>query len=146
MESHQTPVTAYVLSLIGGIITFLTGIIGLAWFGSNGPNWTGFGGFMGRIMNGYHGMMGGNGSYYSLFSILSIIGIVAGVLVVVSAVMLRIRPKEHVLWGAMIIAFSAISLVGMGGFFIGAILGIIGGSFAIAYKPQASNTSQQQTA
>ncbi|MEM4545186.1 MAG: DUF6114 domain-containing protein [Nitrososphaerota archaeon] len=31
--------------------------------------------------------------------------------------------------------FSIISLVSMGGFIIGAILGIVGGALAIAWKP-----------
>ena len=32
------------------------------------------------------------------------------------------------------IVFSAVSFVGMGGFFIGAILGIIGGAFALSFR------------
>jgi hypothetical protein len=42
------------------------------------------------------------------------------------------------MWGTVIIIFSAISFVGMGGFFIGALLGIIGGAFAISYRPRAA--------
>jgi hypothetical protein len=37
--------------------------------------------------------------------------------------------------GHCIIVFSAVSFVSMGGFFIGAVLGIIGGAFAIIYRP-----------
>jgi hypothetical protein len=38
------------------------------------------------------------------------------------------------IWATLIIVFSAVSFVGMGGFFIGAILGIIGGAFALSFK------------
>lgn len=57
MSTNASSVTAYILSLIGGVIVLLSGVIGLAWFGSSGPSWGGFGGFMGRMMNGYHGFM-----------------------------------------------------------------------------------------
>jgi hypothetical protein len=53
---------------------------------------------------------------------------------VVGAAMLRAHPQEHTMWGIVIIIFSALSFVGMGGFFIGALLGIIGGAFAISYR------------
>jgi hypothetical protein len=35
------------------------------------------------------------------------------------------------LWAIVIIVFSVVSFVGMGGFFIGALLGIIGGAFVL---------------
>jgi predicted benzoate:H+ symporter BenE len=38
------------------------------------------------------------------------------------------------IWAIVIIVFSAISFVGMGGFFIGAILGIIGGAFDLSIR------------
>jgi hypothetical protein len=34
----------------------------------------------------------------------------------------------------VILVFSTISFVSMGGFFVGAILGIIGGAFAISWR------------
>lgn len=46
MATNQGPTTAYILSLVGGIIILAVGIVGLAWFGLNGPYWGGFGGFM----------------------------------------------------------------------------------------------------
>ncbi|MGD0070474.1 MAG: DUF6114 domain-containing protein [Candidatus Bathyarchaeia archaeon] len=56
------------------------------------------------------------------------------VIVVIGAVMLRVQPREHMIWATVIIVFSAVSLVGMGGFFIGAILGIIDGAFALSFR------------
>jgi len=37
----------------------------------------------------------------------------------------------------MIFAFSIVSLFGMGGFFVGSILGVLGGILAITWKPSA---------
>ena len=48
--------------------------------------------------------------------------------------MLRAHPKEPAILSTVIIVFSAIGFVGMGGFFIGAVLGIIGGVFAISFR------------
>jgi len=52
--------------------------------------------------------------------------------VIMSAIMLRVHPQEHMTWAIVIIVFSAVSFVGMGGFFIGALLGIIGGAFDLS--------------
>jgi hypothetical protein len=54
---------------------------------------------------------------------------------VIAALVLRIHPEEHFMWGAVIVAFSAVSFVGMGGYFVGAVFGIVGGVIALNYKP-----------
>jgi hypothetical protein len=138
MESNQSPTTSFILSLIGGAIVFLTGIVGLAWFGSSGPNWGGFGGWMGGMMGGYHGFTGGG--QYGFFSIISLLGLFSGVAMIVGAVMLRVRPQDHLIWGVLILVFALVSFVDMGGFFVGGLLGIIGGAFAISYRPRISST------
>jgi hypothetical protein len=51
-----------------------------------------------------------------------------------AAIMLRAQPHQHMIWAIVIIVFSAVSFVGMGGFFIGAILGIVGGLFVLATR------------
>jgi bacteriorhodopsin len=96
---------------------------------------------MGRMMDGYHNFMGGYAGSYGFFSVLSVVGLVSGILMIVGAAMLRARPREHVLWGTIILVFSVVSFVGMGGFFIGAVLGIVGGAFAIIYRPRAETPS-----
>ena len=68
---------------------------------------------------------------------LSLIGLVSGVIVVVSALMLNSRLQERFAWSVLIMVFSAVSFLNMGGFFIGGLLGLAGG--AIAY---GSRTSQ----
>ena len=48
-----------------------------------------------------------------------------------SAISLGLNPRQQLIWAAVIIAFSAVSFVGMGGFFIGAVMGIVGGLFVL---------------
>jgi hypothetical protein len=49
--------------------------------------------------------------------------------------MLNARPQEHTAWGIIVLIFSIVSFIGMGGFLIGAILGIAGGALALSLKP-----------
>lgn len=44
------------------------------------------------------------------------------------------QPSKTSTWGALILAFSIVSLFGMGGFFFGAILGVVGGILALTWK------------
>jgi hypothetical protein len=135
MGANQGSIPSFILSLIGGLIVLLYSLFSLLTFGLYGPYWNGIGGWMGDMMGGFHDFMGIYGGSYEFFAVLTIIGLVCGILIVASAALLRARPQEHGLWGTLIIVFSAISFVGMGGFFIGAVLGIIGGALAIVYRP-----------
>jgi len=51
---------------------------------------------------------------------------ICGIVVFVSAIMVKRRPYDYEFWGAAVFIGSTISLLGQGGFFIGAILGIVG--------------------
>jgi len=136
MSLEERPTTAIVLSLIGGSLMLLSVAM---MFTMLMYGWVGFGmmdGF-GRMMGGYMGMMGNIGIPFGFMGGLSLIGTVSGILVIIGAVMLSSRPVEHEAWGLIILIFSIISFLGMGGFLIGAILGIIGGAFALSWKPAA---------
>ncbi len=134
MAQYQGSTIPFILSLIGGIVILLTGIIGLAWFGSGGPSWSGFGGWMSGMMSGYHGFMGGG--QYGYFGFLSVLGLISGVIIVICSVLLWAHPQDHIIWGAVILVFSVVSVVDMGGYFVGAILGLAGGALAISYRPR----------
>ena len=131
MSLEERPTTAIVLSLIGGSLLILSGAM---MFTMLVYGWMGFG-----MMGGYMGMgmMGSIGIPFGFMSGLSLVGVVSGILVIIGAVMLSLRPVEHEAWGIVILTFSVISFLGMGGFLIGAILGIIGGAFALSLKPVA---------
>ena len=125
---NERPQIAFILSLIGGILILLGGGVSYIWFM--------FGGFsMGGMMGGFQGMMGSLGIPFGFMSGFFLIGLVSGVIITIGSVMLNARPSEHNAWGMIILVFSIISLLGMGGFLVGAILGIVGGALAINWKP-----------
>ena len=126
---------AFVISLVGGLILLVFSLVNLVWFGSGAPSWGGFGDYIRSIVGDYHNFMGNYAASTGFFTAISIVSFVCGVIVLMSALVLRIHPQEHVLWGVVIVVFSAISFVGMGGYFVGAIFGIVGGALALTYKP-----------
>ncbi len=107
------------LSLAAGVIILLGGVTSWIWHAAFFPR-------MGWMMGAqwFSAMMVGT----------SIIGIVSGAMVLLGAVMMRQKPYESHGWGVVVLIFSLLSFFGMGGFFIGAVLGIIGGVLALA-KP-----------
>jgi hypothetical protein len=142
MSSRGTFTAAFALSLAGGVLMLLSGGMAWMWFMFGTSN---FGGMMGGMMDEFEGMMGG---YHDMMdnlnvpagsmTILSLLGLLSGIAVIIAAIMLNTRPREHVTWGTIILVFSIISLVGMGGFWIGALLGIAGGAIALSWRPKAN--------
>lgn len=94
----------------------------------------GYGGMMGRYWSSLgFGMMGGNG-FGGFFGIA---GLLFGIVVIVSALMLYNHPADHSKWGILILIFSVLSIFGsaMAGFGVELILGVLGGIFALTWKP-----------
>ena len=136
MTETEKPTAAFVLSLIAGLL-ILAGS-GLAMGFSGQPSYY-YGGMMGGytgMMNGYYGMMGGYGSGW--FFALAAIGAVSGIIVILGAVMVYNQAGTASTWGTLILVFSLVSFLGMGGFFLGAVLGVVGGIMAITWKQEAS--------
>jgi hypothetical protein len=69
------------------------------------------------------------------FATIAVIGLICGALVLLGAIMLRIKPENKKAWGILIIVFSIPSVITGGGFIVGFILGIIGGVKAFRWKP-----------
>ena len=126
MSSKETHGAALALSLIGGILMLIGGIVPLIAFLSGGY---GYGYGYGGMMGGFGGMMGGWGGLW-------FIGLIAGIVVIICALMLNAQPAEHTTWGTLILVFSIVSFFGMGGFLIGALLGIAGGALALSWRPR----------
>jgi len=164
LSTKEMSTIAFILSLIGGILIIIGSGLSLALYPFGMYNYGGMmGGFWGAMrgmmsefwgtmrgmMGGYGGMMGGGyGGYpqaatvstgipFGLVAGLAIVGLIAGIAIIIGSPMLKTRPTEHKTWGATILIFSIISFLGMGGFFIGAILGIAGGMLALIWKPTA---------
>jgi CDP-diglyceride synthetase len=98
---------------------------------------------MAGMMSGYHGFAGGG--QYGFFSVISIVGIVSGLAIIIGAALLRARPSDHFMWGVFILVFALISFVDMGGYFVGAALGLAGGALAISYRPRTSTPQPNPT-
>jgi hypothetical protein len=136
MSYEERPTIAVILSIIGGALMLLGGSIAfvmLAYHDGNFGMMDGLGGMMG----GYRDMMGGFGFPYGIMSGLMLVSLVSGVLVIVGAVMINIHPSQSYTWGIIVLVFSIISFVGMGGFLIGAVLGVVGGVLALTWRPKS---------
>jgi hypothetical protein len=132
LSTVETPRLSFILSLIGGVLVFVGSAISIVWYMVGSAP---FGSYWG-MMDSWHGMMGNYGLSNDYMSAFSFIGLMCGIIVIIGAFMLNTRPLEHITWGKLVLVFSAVSLISMGGWFIGAVLGIIGGVFAISWKPR----------
>ena len=121
---------AFILSFVGGLVILIGGIVSTIWFIYGGAVWGDIGDMWSGFMGGYHGMMGSFGMPLGFMGGLSLVGLVSGAIIIIGAWMLNIRQQEQNMWAIVIIVFSVISFLNMGGFMIGGILGLIGGSFA----------------
>lgn len=69
-----------------------------------------------------------------IVGVMGTFGLVSGVVVLVSAVMLLARLGQPRTWGILILVFSILSFIGLGGFIVGAILGMVGGITTLRWK------------
>lgn len=113
----------------------LAGVGMIATFSFGTPYYGMMGGYYG-ITGGYYGMMRGFG-YGGWFYGAAAIGLASGIVVLIGAAMIYSRPSKATTWGLLVLIFSIVSFVGMGGFFLGAVLGIVGGALALTWHPQA---------
>jgi len=115
----EKPTAAFVLSLIGGIFILLGAIAVMV------------------LMSVIGGLMLGVGPDPNILLIYGAVGLIFALIVLVGAVMLWMKPQQHVVWGVIVLLFSLFSIISTGGFFIGLILGLIGGILGIVWKPPA---------
>lgn len=133
MSYEERPTVAVILSIIGGVLMLVGGSMAFMMLSYNNGGFgmmSGFGGMMG----GYRGMMDDVGFPYVMMDGLMLVSLVSGILVIVGAVMIDIHPSQSRTWGIIVLIFSIVSLVGMGGFLIGAVLGVAGGALALSWK------------
>lgn len=136
--TNERPVASFVLSLIAGLLVLAgSGVVMTSHFPVSGsPYYYGgmMGGYYGGMMGGYYGMMQGFGFGGAWSYGLGAIGILSGIIILAGAVMVYNRPAQASTWGTLVLVFSIVSLFGMGGFFFGAILGVVGGILALTWK------------
>jgi Family of unknown function (DUF6114) len=127
--SSGYPGTASILALVGGILIVLCGML-LAAVGAfilpyiDYANLT----IPANVVN-LPGLVSGAVTMVGLF------GLISGIIVLGSAVMLRMYPSQRRTWGVLILVFSVLSFFGIGGFVVGAILGIVGGIMTLTWRP-----------
>jgi predicted benzoate:H+ symporter BenE len=134
MSTHPGTTFAFVMSLIGGLIILIASTVNLVWFLSGAQNFGGFGNYIQGFMDGNHNFMGSYANSNGFLAGISVVAVVCGVIVLIGALMLRVQPRDHTIWAIIIVVFSGISFVGMGGYFIGAIIGLIGGVFELSIR------------
>jgi hypothetical protein len=113
------PTSAFVLSLLGGVFIILGGAIELL-----------LGLFIVPFTGGFFGFL--------LFT--GAAALTMGVAILVLAFLLEARPEQHTGLGVGIVILSIASILGGGGGLVGLILGVIGGSLAIAFSPHPAAT------
>jgi hypothetical protein len=118
----EKPTAGFVLGLIGGILMLLEGLLFVV---------------VASMASSIGGLVGMPINFGGLFMALAAIGLIFALIVLLSSVMLYMRPASHVLWGVMLLLFSIFSFVIGGGFYLGGILGLIGGILGIVFKPAA---------
>lgn len=128
LESY--PRTAYLLSLIGGILILVFSVIyALAILVVASINATvGFGLGVGHAIA------------------LAVVAILFGLIVLYFALKLKSSPQNAKTYGILILVFSVISFIGGGGFYIGASLALVGGILAIVWRPSVVQTYGQPMA
>ena len=131
MSQNEKPTEAFTLSLIAGILIISnSALVGAAatWFPWIIPT-----------------LPGSSANDTTLLIRLAAVGLIFGVLVLLGAIMLHIKPVDKKAWGIIIVVFSIPSVITGGGFIIGFILSIIGGALALSRKPKMEATKPAAT-
>jgi hypothetical protein len=120
-----------ILSIIGGSLMVAGGIFALSMFGIwSQAGMAGWGPMMG---GGGWGMMPG-GYFTWVVGTMAAVSLAAGVLTIAGGYAVHVRPASSSIWGIGILIASIVGLVTMSGFYIGPVLGIIGGILALTKK------------
>ncbi len=122
---------AFVLSLLAGTLLFFGGVLRAASIGLL-PN-RAFGSSFRFVTRTFPNGTLGLGP--ALLQTSAILGVVSGMIILLGAVMLGSKIEQNTVWGTVIIAFSAIGLLGGGGFLVGSLLGFLAGIMAILWRP-----------
>jgi len=136
-SASNYPTTAYILSLIAGILIIVSSSFTAFWTYTWLVSWDApyISRMQGAMMPHWGDWVLSPLTFVRMtFTVIAVLSLVSGIVILVSALLLRSRPKEHTSWGTLILIFSILSFFGMGGFFIGALLGIIGGALAISWQ------------
>ncbi len=117
----EKPTGAFVLGLIGGIFILLNAMV-----------WFVFAGILAFIVSFLPIVPFDPATAAYLIAGLALL---CAIVVIAGSVMIFAMPNQHVIGGILVLLFSIVSLITLGGFFIGFILGLVGGILGIVWKP-----------
>jgi hypothetical protein len=128
------PRTASIIALAGGAIITLTGVLfaAVSVFVLPNINYSLYSNMnipQGLTASAIPGLVSG------FVGLMGIFGLVTGAIVLVSSVMLLTNSGQPRTWSVLILVFSILSFIGTGGFVVGAVLGIVGGTLVLRWKP-----------
>ena len=126
----EYPSIPFVLALVGGALIVLIDILLLAVSLVILPhiNYTNF-----QTPRGYTGSPGALAAGF--VGAIAVFGLICGIIVTMSAVLLRLKPYQRQTWGILVLVFSILGFFGFGGFIVGSVLGIVGGILALRWTP-----------
>jgi hypothetical protein len=104
----EKPTTAFILSLIGGILVLLGGLVWAA---------------VGTLL-----------AFFTGFGYLLYVFLLFGLIIIIGAIMINSNPSSAHTWGIVILILGILSLIGIITA-LGGLLAIIGGAFALSWKP-----------
>lgn len=134
-KSSSNLVPSSILSIIGGSLIIIGGLVPLAILGMSGHYGMMSGMGTGRMIGGGFGMMMPLQSFmWTAIAVISVISIGVGAILISGGYLIYRKPETAGRWGVAILVASVVSLFSMGGFFIGPILGIIGGILALTRR------------
>jgi len=120
---EQYPRTGFLLSLIGGILITVVSLLVVA---------------LVYALASELSALGYGGAATALVVAELMVGAVLGILIIYGAYQVRSRPASARIWGIGIIVLALVSIfVSSGGFYIGALLALIGGFLAYRWRPPA---------
>lgn len=110
----EKPTGAFVLSLIGGIFIILGALVWL--------------------------VIGAMLAFFPTFgmgvTVLGVVGLLFGLIIIIGGVMMYTKPEQHVMWGAIVLILSIVSIpFSFAGLIIGFILALVGGILGLVFKP-----------
>jgi hypothetical protein len=113
-----------ILSIIGGSLMIISGLVSLVTLGIPG-----YYGIMGPGM-----MMPFQPFMWTAIAVISTTSIGIGAILIIGGYLIYRKSESASKWGVVILVLSIVGLFGMGGFFVGPILGIIGGILALTKR------------
>ena len=130
-QSTPYPKTASIIALIGGAIILIGGVLflGVSAYVIPHIDLSNVTVPQGMDRTSLPGLISG------VLAVMGGFGLVCGSIVLISSSMLLARVGQRRTWGILILVFSVLSFVGLGGLVVGAVLGIVGGVLVLRWKP-----------